>query len=478
MLRFLITLVILAAVSVGGWLTWRHRHPAATPAATENTVEVALGDLRQTVSSTGKVVSNLDVDIKCQTGGQVVEMPYDDIGMKVKKDSLLLQLDPVDQKRAVHTTEVALRQSQARLAEAKQNLVVAEQSVVTARQKAEANIQSAQVRAQNTAIKADRLKELLSQNLGSKEEYETAQTDAAQAAADLQQAKVALEDVKTQQLALEIKRQDVALAEADAEVTQIAVDNANQQLAYTTVTAPMDGVVTAINVRKGSVISSGITNVGGGTTIMTLADLSKVFVLASVDESDIGHVAEGQDVVITVDSYKGEQFQGKVVRKAPTGTNISNVVTFEVKIEVTTPNKEKLRPGMTANVEIVTADDKNVLLVPAAAVSRKGDAHVVTVKSPTGATAERTVDVGATDGDRYVVNAGLAQGDKVVVRGGEMQSKWSDSQPGGPQPPPPPAPATPKANASGSTGTGGQTGTATPSAGSAGGRPGAAGGAR
>src|SRR5439155_4332181 len=111
---------------------------------------------------------------------------------------------------------------------------------------------------------------------------------------------------------------------------KVALANARQQRDYTTVTAPMDGVVSALNVQIGVIIASGITNVAGGTTIMTLSDLSHVFVLASVDESDIGTIVVDQPAIITVDAYPGRQFKGKVVRIATKGVNVTNVVTFEV----------------------------------------------------------------------------------------------------------------------------------------------------
>src|SRR5262249_12618539 len=151
---------------------------------------------------------------------------------------------------------------------------------------------------------------------------------------------------------LEVRRQDIKLSEAQLRSDQVALANARQQLTYTKVTAPMDGVVAALNVQIGTIISSGITNVGGGTTILSLSDLSHIFVLASVDESEIGSVAIDQQAVITVDAFPGRRFRGKVVRIATRGVNVSNVVTFEVKIEVLGENKTLLKPEMTANVQI------------------------------------------------------------------------------------------------------------------------------
>jgi HlyD family secretion protein len=189
----------------------------------------------------------------------------------------------------------------------------------------------------------------------------------------------------------------------------------------------MDGVVSALNIQKGNIISSGITNVGGGTTIMTLSDLSRIFILASVDESDIGHVALDQDVNITADAYAGRTFKGKVVRIATKGVNVSNVVTFEVKIEVLDDAKRLLKQEMTANVQIVAAQRDDVVLVPAQAVSRKqGEVHA-TVVTESGRTEERTVKLGLNDGDNWEVLEGLKEGEVVQLKP-EAQSRWRGDQ--------------------------------------------------
>jgi HlyD family secretion protein len=226
----------------------------------------------------------------------------------------------------------------------------------------------------------------------------------------------------------------VILAEAEARSDQIALDNARQQLSYTTVNSPMDGVVSALNIQIGTIISSGITNVGGGTTIMTVSDLSHVYVLAAVDESEIGAVAVDQPVNITVDAFAGRRFRGNVVRIATKGVNVSNVVTFEVKVEVTSANKSLLKPEMTANVQIVSAQKDDTLVVPAQALTRRQGKVYASVVSGDGPAQEREVKVGLSDGERTEVLDGLAEGDTVVVRN-EPASRWRADQPGQGRPP-------------------------------------------
>jgi HlyD family secretion protein len=423
----LIFLLVIAAIGVAAVLYWRSASAAnaAPTSASVDTVKVARGNIFQAVASTGQVVSNLDVDIKCRASGQVTKLPFD-ISQQAKAGDVLLQLDPRDEQRAVKKAEVQLAQSVARLEQAKQNLNVAQQNLITNRAKAEANLVSSQVRANNARARAERQRQLVEQNLGSKEEYESSQTEEAQAQNDLATANVAIQDLKTQEIALNVKAQDIKLAEAQVQSDQIALDDANQRLEYTTVTAPMDGVISAQAIQIGTIIASATSNVSGGTTIMVLSDLSKIFVLASVDESDIGKVQIDQDVMVTADAYPGERFRGKIVRIATKGVNTSNVVTFECKIEITSPNKRKLKPMMTTNVQIVAAQKDDVLTVPVGAVQRKGrELFASVVDAPGKQPTSRPVQVGMTDGEQYEVVAGLAEGDTVQVQKGDVQSRWN-----------------------------------------------------
>jgi HlyD family secretion protein len=429
----IISLLLLAGLGVGGVYYYQtHFAKAATTQPTTTSVAVARGNIFQAVASTGRVVSNLDVEIKCKAAGQIIELPYD-VSQEVKKDALILQIDPIDQQRAVRQAEVELLQSQAKLAQSKQSLTIAEQTLANNRDKIASSLKSTQSAAKDAQDKAVRRRNLFEQKLASPEELQTAETAATQAQAEFRNAQIAEQDLKTQELGLELKRQDVKLAEAQVENDQITLSNAKQRLADTTVVAPMDGVVAQLSVQKGQIISSGITNVGGGAPAMILSDLSRIFVLASVDESDIGKVQLDQDTDISADAFPGKRFKGKVVRIATKGVNVSNVVTFEVRVEVTSPNKNLLKPEMTANVQVISASKQDVLVVPANALTRKQGKMLATVEKPGGITEERTVQVGLTDGEKYEVLGGLTEGETVAVRLDEPQSRWRAG--GGARPP-------------------------------------------
>jgi RND family efflux transporter MFP subunit len=236
-----------------------------------------------------------------------------------------------------------------------------------------------------------------------------------------------------------MKQQNILLAEAQIENDTIAMDIANQRLKETKVTSPIDGVVSARTVQVGTIIASGINNIGGGTAALTLSDLSRLFVLASVDESDIGTIELGQKVEITADSYQGKKFEGKVVRIATKGKNTSNVVTFEVRVEVVSDNKALLKPEMTTNVSIIVADKKDVLILPLNALTRQGEKRVVTLAQETGQSKENhPVEVGISNGSEVEILSGVSEKDIVLVKEGVQDSQWSASSKQQKMPAPPP----------------------------------------
>lgn len=432
-LRWAIVAVVLIGAGGVGYWGYRQKAAAAAAATTQavRTATVAVGDVERQIESSGKVVANLDVDIKCRASGEIVELPFD-VSDKVKKGDLLCQLDPTDEQLAVRLAEATVAQATARVEQAKANLAQAEQALVTTRTRNESALASAKVRAANARLKADRQRQLVEQQLGSQEEYETAETEAASALADQRAAEVAIEELKQQAIAIDSKRQDLKLAEAQASADQIGLDTRRQNLGYTTVVAPMDGTVSAMTVQKGVIVASGTNNVSGGTTILTLSDLSRVFVLATVDESDIGGVQAGQRATIGVDSFPGRRFKGQVVRVAVKGQNASNVVTFEVKVEVLDEQKHLLKPEMTGNVTIVQDERHGVLTLPADAVTRQGERGAfVTIA---GTNERRPVKLGLAGVDRIEIVEGVRDGETVAFSEDESASRFKAGGPGAPTP--------------------------------------------
>ncbi|MGL4851222.1 MAG: efflux RND transporter periplasmic adaptor subunit [Phocaeicola sp.] len=150
-----------------------------------------------------------------------------------------------------------------------------------------------------------------------------------------------------------------SLASSKAEL-----DKAQRNLAYTTITSPIDGVVINRAVEEGQTVAAGFET----PTLFTIAaDLTQMQVVANVDEADIGGVKEGQRVTFTVDAYPNDTFDGNVTQVRLEATTTSNVVTYEVVISANNPDL-KLKPGLTANVNVYTVDKSDVLVVSSKAL--------------------------------------------------------------------------------------------------------------
>ena len=389
MKKFVLFIIVLI-LAVSGYYYKVRPAKGLTEEKAPETVKVTKGSIKKAVSTTGKVTSNRDIEIKCKASGEIINLPFN-ISDRVKKGDLLLEIDPIDEQRNVKQAEITLSSSQARLAQSKQNLEVAEKTVLVEKDRANSNLKSAEAKFKDEKSKSGRMNELLKKKLISQEEFDAASTAAIQAEVALENAKIQLDDVKIQELQLVVKREEVKLSEAQVSKDQINLAINQRRLDETKIYAPIDSVVADRAVQIGQIIASGVSNVGGGTTTMTLCDLSQIFILASVDESDIGEINVAQTTSITADAYPNKTFTGKVISIATKGKNVSNVVTFEVKIEVVSDNKILLKPEMTTNVDIIAASKEETLLVPVEAVVSKGRKEFVFVAGENKALVERPV---------------------------------------------------------------------------------------
>jgi len=418
--------VILLLVLIGAGYSYNKYRVANSAAAAAEEVEygeVTRGNLTERVQSTGRVVSNQDVEIKCKASGTITGLPFD-VSDRVKKGDLLLELDPVDQQRSVQQSEASLAAAEARIAQAKANLVAAERDLEATTARNEANINSAQARVDDSRAKAKRERELLAMKQTSVEEAETSETTLRQAEAEFRSAQAQRKATEAAAAQVEARKQDVVSAEAQAQSERVALELGRQRLDETKVYAPLDGVVSSRLVQPGMIIASGINNVGGGTTTMTVSDVSHIFVLATVDEADIGRVAVGQSATITADSFPGKEFTGEVIRVAAKGVSVSNVVTFEVKIEVTSENKDLLKLEMTANVEIVVVSKDDVLMVPMRAISRKDGNTFIRRKVGEKGVEEVPVEQGINNGALVEVVGALKEDDVFVLPPAGSDSRW------------------------------------------------------
>jgi HlyD family secretion protein len=433
-----VAVIVIVMLSVAAFAAYKYlpgfsATPSPSPTPEVKTAEVKKGDLAVVVEATGRVVPEQEVEIKCKASGEVVEV-LADISDKVAKGDLLVRLDPEDEQRTVQKMEASLAVTKAKLAQSKLALEAAEKDLDSQRTKAQADLVSMRAKAKESEAKRDRTAQLVERKMASPEELETAQTtlDQAIAAVDVSAAK--LKDIETSEINLRSLRESIKISEAQVKADEITLSDAKKRLEETSIVAPISGVVAQKNVAVGQIIASGTNNVSGGTLVMTIADLSKMYVLVSVDESDIGKVRIGNKAAIRVDAFPDRAFDGEVVRIATKGAVTSNVVTFEVKVEVKGRGFELLKPEMTANVEIVTTDKKGVLLIPVGAVELKKRERFVVLVTPSGSE-ERQIAVGETDGVLLEVTSGLKEGDKIVLQ--SSQGKWKNGTNSGSRPPGP-----------------------------------------
>lgn len=256
---------------------------------------------------------------------------------------------------------------------------------------------------------------------------------------------VAADDFDNAKLSYTQAKEQVASAKEE-------VQRAQTNLGYATITSPIDGVVLSKSVEEGQTVAASFST----PELFTIAqDLTNMQVVADVDEADIGDVKEGERVTFTVDAYPDDTFEGEVKQVRQEATTTNNVVTYEVVISA--PNTDlKLKPGLTANVTIYTAERKGVLSVPSKALRFTPQKETVgKMKIVDAANAKNKVwtiegnsivahkvNIGMTDGTNTQIVGGIAEGTKVVtglnVMGGEEEKPMEaqgESSPFAPGPP-------------------------------------------
>lgn len=274
------------------------------------THKLAKGDITEMVSASGTINPISNIDVGTQVSGRIQKI-YVDYNSLVKKDQLLAEIDPSS--------------FESNVAKEKANLDVAK-----------AQVMSAEASRDYYKKHLARISKLNKQNYSADKELDEAQKNYDTAVAN------------------------VALYKAQVEQAQAALDYNTIQLGYTKIVSPVDGIIVSKSVEEGQTVAASFET----PTLFNVAeDLTKMQIEASVVEADIAKVKEGQKVQFNVDSFPNETFEGVVTQVRNEAVTTSNVVTYQVVIAV--DNSElKFKPGMTANVEIITANEKNVFVVP------------------------------------------------------------------------------------------------------------------
>ena len=318
-----------ATVVVAGLVgLWFYRRAEAGNVPVYRFATVERGNIESTVSATGALSAVRTVQVGTQVSGQIAQI-FVDFNDRVKKGQLLARIDPTLQEQAVRDAQAGLERSDVTLAQARREY--------------------------------DRNKQLFDSRVLAETEIEAS-------------------TVK------------LATAEADRKSAQVALDRAQRNLSYTTIYAPINGVVVERNVDVGQTVAASLS---APQLFLIANDLSRMQILTSVDESDIGSIREGAPVRFTVQSYPTEAFIGAVQQVRLQSTTRENVVNYTVV--VTVENRDgKLLPGMTATARFIVDSASNVLTVPNAALRfRPANAPAATTRAGDSALGGRPVLTGA-----------------------------------------------------------------------------------
>src|SRR5256885_3408289 len=284
---------------------------------------VERGDLARVVVATGKIQPLSKVEIKSKASG-IVKKLYVDYGDRVKQGQLLAKLDKIQLEAAERAYHANLQAAEAALDSSKATLE---------RNKVDAEGPDVPF----LKLNMERAEQMFKDGVMSKSLVEDAEKNY----------QLALNKQSSAVHNLVVSKAEIAKADAQVSQAKAAADNAGEDLRNSTIVSPIDGLVLSRDVNIGDAVSSILILGSQATPIMTLGDVSEVYVQGKVDESDIGKVYLNQPARIVVESFKDKKFTGKVTKISPLGKEKDNVTTFEVRVSISNPGGE-LKANMSA----------------------------------------------------------------------------------------------------------------------------------
>jgi HlyD family secretion protein len=368
MKRIASLVVVAALVGVGAWGYFYAQSRGSVPKY--RTARVERGPLTAAVSSTGNLNAVITVQVGSQVSGQIKEL-FVDFNSVVKRGQVIARIDPQIFEAQVNQAKADLETAKAAVLNQTATVEKARADVETARAAlAQGKAQTAKADAATVDARriADRNSELFRRELIAQADRDTAGANYDQATAQSQASRANEKALAAaiQAAEAQLRVQEAALKSARAQVDQkqAALTQAQANLNYTTIRAPVDGVVVSRAVDVGQTVAASLQ----APTLFTIAqDLTKMQVEVSVDEADIGRIKLEDHATFTVDAFPGQTFNGVVTQIRKAAQIIQNVVTYTVIVAVNNPGGTLL-PGMTANVKMIVAEKPSVLKVPNAAL--------------------------------------------------------------------------------------------------------------
>ena len=384
-------IVLVFVLIAGAVVAFSHGSSKIDPS---KLAKVEKGDLAKSVVATGKVEPITKVEVKSKASG-IVKKLLVEYGDRVKKGQLLAQLDKIEIEAGVEQSRASLEAAQANLASSK------------------ADYERAKVDAEGPDVPL--LKRSYDRALQMQKDGVVSMSALDDAEKEYKLAVNKQNVARAQMLVLQAK-----IAQAQAQVAQDAANlkQLEEQLNYTDIVSPIDGIILSRDVEMGDAVSSILVLGSGATLVMTLGDTSQVYVKGKVDESDIGRVYLRQPARIKVESFKDKTFKGVVTKISPMGVEKDNVTTFEVRVSIDNPGGE-LKAEMTANAEIILEEHKSVLQIPEGAIIYDKDRNAsVEVPDPKGKDGKNKVaiNIGISNGAKTEVLKGLKENDQVILQ--------------------------------------------------------------
>lgn len=383
--------------------------------------EVKLGEMTEFITAPGAIEPKTKVNISAKVAARIIELPYEEGAIVTAGNpnanppippSVLIRLDSKDLESRLRSIEARYKAQQAQL-EVSKTTIAAQRATL--------------VGTKATLAQAQRDFERQKQLLATK--------DISQSAFDLAQQK--LDELTAQFAASEQNivalEQGLLVAQHNLESGAAEIEEAKEAVGYTTITSPLDGTITRINAKVGEVVMTGTMN-NPGTIIMVVADLSKMLLVAQIDESDIGKVRLGQEAEIRVKAFWDEKFKGVVEKIALTNDSAATGAKYYRTEILMQGDVKKLYSGLTGDVDIFTNKHENIIKVPSQAVLgrkvddlpldirennpnvdlNKNDAMVV-YRVVNGKTVVTPVTIGPGDMTHIIIKSGIKEGDTVIV---------------------------------------------------------------
>ncbi|MCB9107372.1 MAG: efflux RND transporter periplasmic adaptor subunit [Anaerolineales bacterium] len=457
MKRILFTVVILAVLAAAGWYGYQTYFTTAEPKSLAEDpgveiVTVGSDTIEKTVSATGSIEPEAEVEMKFETGGTVDEVLVKQ-GQVITAGTVLAKLDTTDLERAVRSAQIDLDQAEANLKQLSEpelaEKITAAQAAVESAQldlaelqdgpdpddvtKAEVTLKQNEITLQEAQWAYDQVSYrgdvgAMSQSNDLQDAtlaYESAVADYNLAVkeatpAELASARSTLANAKSSlaELLQEPSAAEIAAQQANVDKAELNLEEALANLNGADLVAPTGGVVLQVNIEPGERVMDDADDAA-----LTIADTSTYLLKMEVDELDIGQVRQGQKAAVTLDSFTGQTFEGTVtdISPSPSSEDADSIVTYEVTITLDAPGESNgFLTGMTASANIETEVLDDAVVIPTRAIqSAQVDGEAVTyveTLNPQGSTTRVEIETGLRSGSMTEVTAGLQPGDQIVIR--------------------------------------------------------------